>query len=209
MQPFTSKELYMMNGGQKLYIYKDGFGDIYNATAEDEAQWAKEVIEIALHKIATEENSITLQHAIDNLKYHKYPGLEDLLLKSITDTSPKRQIVFATALWKLSQSHYEKRFDIVFDILLQHRAECVNEVFSGLNNLKNNMAVRHFLVYCLDANDADLFEKAQRTLFIWAYSGLPELRENRLLETLQWENKNLPSFQPAIERIKQILNTDK
>lgn len=47
MQPFTSKELYMMNGGQKLYIYKDGVGDIYNATATGEAQWARDVVDRA------------------------------------------------------------------------------------------------------------------------------------------------------------------
>jgi len=34
-----------MNGGNKLYIHKDGFGDVYSATAAEEAEWAKEVID--------------------------------------------------------------------------------------------------------------------------------------------------------------------
>ena len=37
---FTSRELYMMNGGNKMYIYKDGFGDVYSASAAEEMKWA-------------------------------------------------------------------------------------------------------------------------------------------------------------------------
>ena len=51
MPPFTNKELYMMNGGQKQYIGKDGFWDVYNATPEEEAAWDKELAENALSKI--------------------------------------------------------------------------------------------------------------------------------------------------------------
>lgn len=85
----------------------------------------------------------------------------------------------------------------------------MNDVFVGLNDFKNHVATKLFLLICLEGNNTDLFEKAQRTLSMWAWSELPELRENRLLETLQFENKKLSSFKPAIERIKQILNIDK
>ena len=204
MQPFTNKELYIMNGGQKLYIYKDGFGDIYNATAEEETQWTKEVVETALNKIATEENAVTLQLAIDNLKYHKYESLENLLLKSIINTSPDRQIVFTSALW--NSKNFDSRFKIIFPILQQQKAQCLANVFEGINDFKNHVAAKYFLIYCLEGDDDALIEKAQRTLSIWAYSGLPELRENKLLAALQYENKKQPDFVTAIERMKQILN---
>ena len=60
-------------------------------------------------------------------------------------------------------------------------------------------------MYCLEGVDDALIERAQRTLSIWAWSGLPALRENKLLNTLQYENKSLPAYQTAIERLKQIL----
>ena len=83
MQPFTSKELYMMNGGQKLYIYKDGFGDVYEATAAEEAEWAQEVVEGALIKIATEKHSeaVVMQNLYDYILNHleePLPTLKEL-----------------------------------------------------------------------------------------------------------------------------------
>ncbi len=203
IQNFTSKELYMMNGGQKLYIYKDGFGDIYKATPADEAAWAKEVIERALKVITTETNRVTLQSAIADLVYHKYDGIPALLLKTMQDTTPERQVVFASALWNMVQ--YENSFDIVIEILKQYRPRFLNDVFHGLNDFKEHEGAHHFLVSCLLGNDDELLIKAQQTIAIWAWSGLPELRENNLLEMLQIENKNNATFKPAIERLKEIL----
>ena len=196
-----------MNGGDKLYIWKDGFIDVYNATPAEEEEWKQELIDGALIKIATENNKSSLEIAISNLAYHHYEGLDELLLQSIEGASPARQIIFAVALWK--RKNYTRSFEIIFDILLQHRAECLNEVFTGLNDFKNHIAARHFMINCLEGEDADLFNKAQRTLFIWAWSGMPALREDKLLETFQFENKNLPAFHSALERIKEILDIQK
>jgi len=204
MPTFTSKELYMMNGGQLLHMYKDGFGDIYKATPAEEAKWAAEVVDNALQKIATEQNRSQLQSAIDTLIYHKYSGLDTLLLNSINESSPERQIVFASALWKMVQ--YKKSFEIIFKILLQHRAKFLNDVFLGLNDFKEHEAAKHFLVNCLEGDDDELAIKAQLTLSMWAWRGLPALRENKLLEALQPEYRNLTTYKPAIERVKQILN---
>jgi hypothetical protein len=98
---FTSKELYMMNGGNLLYMYKDGFGDVYNATPAEEAEWSKEVVAKALATIDTQENAIELQFAIENLRFHHYPDLKTFLIEKIKDTSPARQEAFATALWDI------------------------------------------------------------------------------------------------------------
>jgi hypothetical protein len=100
MNRFTSKELYMMNGGQKLYIYKDGFGDIYQATVAEEEAWKQEYIATTLLKIDNETNSVVLSFAIESLIFHKYPALNALLISKINDVniSPERKIVFEAAL---------------------------------------------------------------------------------------------------------------
>lgn len=204
MHNLTSKELYLANGGQKLYIYKDGFGDVYKATAAEEAEWAKEVVDNNLVKIQNETNRTVLQFAIAALVYHKYQGLEDLLIKSLQDTSPARQIVFASALWNMISN--QKSFDIIYQNLMLHRCECLNDVFLGLHDFKNHEGAKRFLINCLEGVDDELAIKAQMTISMWAWSGMPELRENNLLEMLKIENKKQPTFKQAVDKLKQILN---
>jgi hypothetical protein len=100
MNRFTSKELYMMNGGQKLYIYTDGFGDIYQATASEEEAWKQEYIAQKLKQIDNETNSVVLNFAIESLRFHQYSDLNALLVSKINDanSSPERKIVFEKAL---------------------------------------------------------------------------------------------------------------
>ncbi|MEP7257051.1 MAG: hypothetical protein ABI687_01660 [Flavitalea sp.] len=95
---FTSKELYIMNGGNKTYIGKDGFADVYSATPVEEAEWSKEVVTRAIAIIDKEENAVSLEFAIDNLRFHKYTGLKDLLISKMQDTNIARHKVFAEAL---------------------------------------------------------------------------------------------------------------
>ena len=90
---FTSKELYLMNGGNKLYIYKDGFGDIYSATAAEETEWANIVIADSIQRVTNEENPVNLQFAIQNLQFHNYAGLTELLNKSLENASMTRTTV--------------------------------------------------------------------------------------------------------------------
>ena len=88
MQTFTSKELYIMNGGNTMYIHKDGFGDVYSATQTEEAEWAQEVIEMALAQVDTDINVTTIRFAIDKLLFHKYPNIESLLKEKIKSSMP-------------------------------------------------------------------------------------------------------------------------
>jgi hypothetical protein len=100
MNIFSSKELYMMNGGDKLYIYKDGFGDIYQATAAEEEEWKQEYIAKTLVKIENETNAVALKFAIESLRFHHYPALNALLLVQLNkvNSSPERKAVFEAAL---------------------------------------------------------------------------------------------------------------
>lgn len=200
---FNSKELYMMNAGNLLYMYKDGFGDIYSATAAEEAEWAKQVINAALYKILVDENTTELQAAIDNLIFHRYPGLGILMLNKILGSSADRQFIFATELWKMGKSI--ENIDIIFDILLEQKAGFLPGLFCGLGDFKYNELARYFLFVCLQSNDDDLCVKAHTALSVWAFTGLPGLREAGLLDALQPENKRSPAYTFATERLREIL----
>jgi hypothetical protein len=202
MSPFSSKELYIMNGGNKTYIYKDGFGDVYNATPAEEAEWAQEVIQRALAAIDSNVNPASFNGAIDSLLFHNYPNLEALLLKKMEDTSPVRQVLFATAMWRIYQ--YEKSLDILL-YQVQHRSEYLTDIFLCLKDFKNNIVAKKFILACMEGDDDILFAKANITINMWAYSGIPALRENSLLEALRSENKNKESFRTAIKQLKKIL----
>jgi len=207
MQPFSNRELYIMNGGNKLYIYKDGFGDVYHATPAEEAEWAKEVIASALVKIDTSENSVELNSAIENLRFHKYEGLGALIQSKFKKTSPAWRAVLETITSHAdiySVSEEEKHVQMIYQDLVQHGNDRMNDVFSRFGNFKNN-AAKLFMLTCVEGDDDALFIQATITLGRWAYSGLPLLRQNRLLEILQPENRDLPTFRPAVEQLKYIL----
>ena len=203
MSPFSSKELYIMNGGVKFYIHKDGFGDVYNATVAEEAEWAKEVIDRALAKIDTEKNSVSFKAAVDNLLFHKYPDLETLLVKKMEDATPLRQLFFATALWNIGK--HEDSFEIVFRNLVQHRSECLNEVFLSLGDFKHSLKARKFILFCFEGDDDELLKKANITVGRWAYSGMPLLRQNNLLERIGSNDRSTAIFKAAVQQLKQIL----
>ncbi|MBL0741468.1 hypothetical protein [Chryseolinea lacunae] len=203
MHDFSSKELYLANGGNKIYIYKDGFGDVYSATPEEEAEWAKEVVARALGRLDTETNSTGLTFAINDLLFHNYKGLESLLIEKMNTTTPVRQIIFATALWK--SFHNVQSFDIVYNNFQEHRHECLDEAFHGLIEFKKSHPAHKFILWCLTGTDSLLQTKAHTTVSMWAYTGLPQLRSNKLLERLTPENTDPAVFAEAIEELKTIL----
>ena len=154
-----------MNGGNKQYIGRDGFMDVYNATAAEEAEWAKEVVASALNRVDTETNSTNLKFAIDNLVFHNYKGLEDLLVVKMKDANPVRQIAFANALWVIF--NYPQSFKVIIENLLRHRALCLNEVFWALKDFRKNEAARKFLDDCVSGNDEELVAKAKMSMAMW------------------------------------------
>lgn len=201
MPQYTSKELYMMNGGNTLYIYKDGFGDIYNATPEEEARWSQEVVANALRRIDKETNVTNLRFAVNDLLFHGYKDVDLLLLDKIQNTSPARTIVFATLLWTMKG--YEKSFSIIYQLFLNYRDQCIDDIFNALADFKDNVAARKFLLECLRGDDPQLQVKAHTTLTMWAYSGMPELRAAGLLEALKSKDEQV--FKSAILQLRQLL----
>lgn len=156
-----------MNGGNKQYIGKDGFMDVYNATPGEEAEWAKEVVTAALLRINNESNATDIKFAVDNLLFHDYKGLELLLISKLNGSGPVRQIALAAALWNIYK--YPQSFAIIMQNLTMHRKECLKEVFSALMDFKTNEAAKKFLFDCIEGDDEELKEKAQVSLGIWTY----------------------------------------
>jgi hypothetical protein len=207
MATFSNKELYMMNGGKKHYIRRDGFGDVYTATVSEEDEWTKEIIANAVARIETEDNATVVKFAIENLSFHQYAGLEALLVAKVMEEGPVRQVIFATALWSLYK--YPDSFEIIYRNLQQHRHQCLNTVFLSLDEFKNNDAARQFIITCLTGDEAILHTKAHMAISMWAYTGMPLLRENNLLEQLKIENKNQPSFKVAVGLLEEVFRTSK
>jgi hypothetical protein len=203
MAQFTSKELYMMNGGQKLYIYKDGFGDIYHATPAEEKEWQQEIITRDLAKLDTEQNEVSLRFAIDNLIYHGHTTLESILIEKMQQATVKRQIVFAASLW--TNYKYPKSYEIILENFKLHRKECLDTVFMALEYFKKHTDAAKFLIGCIEGEDKVLIAKARVTLVMWSYSGVPELRWNNFLENLKPENKGTETFEAGIVKLKNIL----
>lgn len=200
----SSKELFMMNGGKLWYIYKDGFGDIYSATTEEEAEWAKELIGDSLVQISTERNRVKLFFCIDDLVYHRYEQLEQLLLNYIDDPIPSRQIVFATVLW--THFRYPNSFGVIILNLLEHKDETIDDVFLSLAEFWASLSVRAFLVSCVLGSNLQLSSKALHCLSSWSWSGLPELRQmDGLLKRLSPEYRGTSSFQQAINELRTFL----
>ena len=191
-----------MNGGNTMYIHKDGFGDVYSATQTEEAEWAQEVIAVALAQVDTEINVTTIKFAIDKLVFHKYPNIESLLKEKIKSSIPQKQVVLATALWNIYKDN--KSFDLVYEHLLHDREECVDVVFLCLIDFKDNDQAKEFLLTCLESGDQELFLKATTTISMWAYTGMPALRENNLLEMLKSRHMDTPTFKGAMEQLKRI-----
>lgn len=64
-----------MNGGNKMYVHKNGFEDVYCETQTEEAEWAQEVIANALAQVDSVTIATTLKFAIDKLLFQKYSNI--------------------------------------------------------------------------------------------------------------------------------------
>ncbi|HPH84065.1 MAG TPA: hypothetical protein PLC48_01350 [Ferruginibacter sp.] len=202
METFSSMELYLMNGGNKQFIGRDGFWDVYHATPEEEATWDKEIIQKALCQLSHEVNMPLCKYAIDTLVFHGYKGLEQLLHQYLADAIPSRQIALATGLW--IHYRYVDSFRIIHQILQSNRKERINDVFMALMEFKHNDDARRFMIACLEGNDPELAMKAHTCISCWAYTGIPQLRENNMIENLMPGNAAPANYSAALENLKRL-----
>ncbi|RYY54326.1 MAG: hypothetical protein EOO09_14715 [Chitinophagaceae bacterium] len=83
MPPFTSKELFRMNGGQKIYIHLDGFGDVYSATAQEEEEWSREMITEAIDRLESGKGDLPRSVATERLVFFNSPGISSSLIAAL------------------------------------------------------------------------------------------------------------------------------
>lgn len=205
MYDMTPKELYFANGGQTMYIYRDGFGDQYKATPAEEAEWRNELIEREWKRLETETNAVSLKHLIDNLNYHKADDLVSKLVKKLDEVKPESRVVIAGCLWKINR--YKKSFSIILETFNAHRKTVINHVFSTFQDMVGDKEVADFLFTCLQSDDAVLHQKAHMVLTMWSYMGIPALREETLETYLSRDSKltHPDAFENAIKTAKRIL----
>ncbi|RRB06550.1 hypothetical protein [Larkinella rosea] len=205
MYDMTPKELYFANGGQTLYIYKDGFGDQYKATPAEEAEWRKELIEREWKRLDSETNAVSLKHLIDNLNYHNADDLVPKLVQKLDEVKPETRVVIAGCLWKITK--YKKSFSIILNTFNVHRNNVLATVFATFQDMVGDREVASFLLDCLEGDDAVLHQKAHTTLVMWSYMGIPQLRDGGLTDALSPDNKiaNTEAFLKAIKTAKRLL----
>src|SRR5205823_3126493 len=129
----------IMNGGNKIYIHKDGFGDVYDATPEEEAEWAEEVIAASLLKLEESHNSTDLENAINNLRFHRYQELNELLVKKFEGSSGDRKSIFAAILSRVDLNAAwmeKKKVTLIYANLCETANKNMYDVFAKFADLK-------------------------------------------------------------------------
>lgn len=203
-----SKRLFMDNGGQTHYIYLDGFGEIYQATAAEEAAWRKELIEQYRQRIKLEDSGTILTHIARNLQLNGATDVEQLLLDAAASATPKAKQAIAQALTEACNS--EKGVDILISLLEYEQEEPYwrNYVFNAFFHLRNNRAAHRFLLFCLHGNNEAHFNKAVDVFRFWGIQGDKALADPSLLKGLNWEDATAadPDFTKSLEKLTNILN---
>jgi len=203
MKNFSSKELYMTNGGNKWNIFRDGFMDQYCATAEEEIEWSKELVVLNLGKLKTETGSTRLVSCIETLYSHHVEGLEKILLEVMESAPPKSQNTIAFCLWRYYR--YHKSFSILKTNLLENN-DCQDEVFYLFSQMFGDQQVNEFLITCLGGENFILQQKAKN--YMWGVlfrAGITRLRESEMLKLLNELDPNTDEYKQLIFEMKQIV----
>jgi hypothetical protein len=108
------------------------------------------------------------------------------------------------ALW--IDMKFNDSFKIILDQLNHHRTECLSQVVIALMKFHNNDEAKEYVFIWITGNDLELFEKSRNILLTLAWTGIPKLSENDLLDKIKLENRNTDQFDQTIIQLKQILN---
>ncbi len=200
-----SKQLYMDNGGQIHYIYLDGFGDEYRATATEEAQWKKELIEKYQKRLWEETNEHTLEHIIRGLQYHHVTDSETQLVNRAKQASLRERQAIGTVLWNAFKSDYS--ISILTDFLKDKSLDSYwhGYAWNSISHRKESPSAQDWIMECLQSNDLVLFRKAQEILLVWSWGNAP-LAELLASGKLAWENKiDSDQYAQTLAELRQIL----
>jgi hypothetical protein len=203
MMNFSSKELFKANGGNKWHIHKDGHMDRYNATAEEEATWTKELIQEGLQNLNTETNLSLLLSCLQTLGALHTEDLEKILLDKLEFAPPKRQNAIAFYLWRSYK--FEKSFLLIKTNLLAHPA-CQDDAFYLFSQMFGNRQVTEFFIECLEGENIDLYQKAKINMWgVLFRAGATRLHESEILTLLNRLDRTTNEFKQLIREMKLIV----
>ena len=173
MHGYTSKQLFKVNGGDKIYIHKDGFGDLYSATEEEERQWTEELIAESLEVLEHSQDMTKIEHAIDTLLFHLHPGVDVLLLNRVLISNPQRKLAFATALWRFFR--IRDSFRIIRHVFDADPVGSAEDVFRALGRFGDHPLARPFVESAITGSSSQLAALAAATARSWEFADQPSL----------------------------------
>lgn len=202
-----SKRLFMDSGGQTHYIHLDGNGDRYRATAAEEAEWRKELLQKYTQRIQEETDGVSLSLIARNMQLNGAENVEALLLKAAENASPKAKQGLAQALLEVFNSNEGAEILISLLELENQDSYWRDYVFNAFFRARDNQKVQDFLVQCLQGDQELWFKKAVDVLRGWAAFGEKALTDAEMLNALTWEAARSvnPHFQKALDQIILIL----
>lgn len=202
-----SKRLFMANGGNILYIHKDGFGDVYRATQVEEAAWRAELIENYSNRLKVEDNETVLAGLAQTLQYNKVENVGDLLFEAAKTAAPKAKQALAKIL--AEKFDPEKGAEALIS-LLEWEAETDywrNYVFNSFFRMRDNRTVQNFIIQNLQGDNEIWFKKSVDVLCMWGIYGDKDLTDREMLLSLKWDDAtaNTPYFREILERVIKII----
>lgn len=200
-----SRQLYMDNGGQTHYIYLDGFGDEYHASAADEAQWKQELIESYRQRLLVEDNESTAEFLLRTLLHHQAIGMEDLLITRARQAPLKDRQWIGQMLWKHFKSDYSTT--LLIDFLKDNGLDTYwhDYAWTTLSRMKESRPTQAWVMECLQGSNPHFFRKSMDVLLVWSI-GHPALAGLLASGKLGQENKALPDqYQLTLEKLQQLL----
>jgi hypothetical protein len=202
-----SKRLFMDNGGDILYIHKDGFGDVYHATHNEEAAWRGELIEMYTRRLSEEDNESALAHLANGLKSNGVKNVGELLFEAFKTATPKAKQAIAKIL---TEQYDAERGAEALISLLEYEAETDywrNYVFNSFFRMRDNRTVQNFIVENLRGDNEIWFKKSVDVLCMWGIYGDKDLTDREMLLSLNWNDAtaNDPYFRETLEKVIKII----
>lgn len=200
-----SKQLFMDNGGQTHYIFREGLGHRYSATPAEEAEWRKELLELCEKRIREEDTVAALAYFARTMDVNGATNVEALLLETAQTAGPKARFGLAQALGEVFNS--DKAADILVALLDEDEAQWFDPVFTEFIRSRKNPGAQRFIIGCLQGDREQYFDKAVEVLRYWGIQGEEALTDRTLIKCLNWADAtaNDPDFRQALEKVTKIV----
>lgn len=202
----VSKQLFMDNGGNVLYIHRDGFGDVYRATYAEEAAWRKELVQNSSIRLYSEDNESVLKSLVETLQYNGVVNVESLLFEVGERASLKARQAIAKLLVEQFKSEKGAEILLTFFNFEDEDNYWRDYVFRTMYQLRDSKVVQKWIVKCLRGDNEAFFKKAVDVLQMWGYYGDKAFTDIELLRALNWQDACAadPDFNKALDKVIRL-----